>query len=338
MYLALLPRSCGQVIVTFSSRPAQLTASAPANLTFALTDTRGQPVTFNQLSVVKDRRMHIVLAGEDLDVIGHQHPEDYGVTTAALTSGQYVIHFTFPKAGKYYVGLDFEVNGTAYDPQVVIQVDGAPRMIPFLPSPPLVGASASFIPVAAGPNDSYDQPVTFSSIQTNEVNSSAFTYTIRPVTFVANICTPVTIEVRHLGVPVTTLRPYLGAAMHLYVVSNMGVDHVHGTSLNTSGGMMEDACSMQTMMTMIPAEEPAQFGPFVYASVTFKEAGVRPLMGTGALGQSLLYFRGFVNVSSSVQSLAPRSPPPSSKATMGYGLYTNGLLVMGLMLLGCNSF
>jgi hypothetical protein len=229
-----------------------------------------------------------------------------------------VIYFTFPKAGKYYIGLDFEVNGTAYDPQFVAQVDGTIRMVPTSYPPQLVGAAASFIPVKAGANDSYDQPVIFSRIQTNEANGSAFTYTIRPTTFVANVCTPVTIQVSHLGVPVTDLRPYLGAAMHLYVVSNRGVDHVHGTSLNMSMGMMENSCSMHSMMAMSPLDEPTQFGPLVYATVTFKEVGIRPLMGTGASGQSLLYFRGFVNVSGPVQNLPPALLPHSSKATDRY--------------------
>ncbi len=215
-----------------------------------------------------------------------------------------------------------------------MQVDGIIRMIPTSFSPQLVGAAASFIPVTAGANDSYDQPVIFSSIQTTDTNASAFTYTVSPTTFVVNACTPVTVQVSHLGVPVTNMRPYLGAAMHLYGVSTMGVDHVHGTSVNMSTGMMEDACSMNSMVPMSSSEEPAQFGPLVYAAVTFKEVGIRPLMGTGAFGQSLLYFRTFVNVTGQMSSLPPTPLAHPSKATSGLTIFKS--LAVGGIFLVCS--
>ncbi len=59
----------------------------------------------------------------------HIHPEDAGpITREMLKKADFPLHFTFPKAGEYLVGVDFFAGDEFYSKSFRVSVSGKPAM------------------------------------------------------------------------------------------------------------------------------------------------------------------------------------------------------------------
>ncbi|MCL5024640.1 MAG: FixH family protein [Nitrospirae bacterium] len=235
-----------EVIAAVGTEPENLTAGNPATVLFTLKDREGNPV--ENLTIHHDRLLHVVIASQDFTVFAHIHPEDFGpVTPEMKKTGRYPVRFTFPKAGRYIVGLDFAVKGYLFSRHFLLAVEGTPEM--GSPKKDLTGEKrfdgldVSFSP-APGP-----------VVTGKEV---VFSYVFKKN-----------------GKPVIDLEPYLSAPMHLAVISAdlEHFIHTHG-ELPGMPGMGQHEHHMEMKM---PASE--KFGPKVEVHVVFPTKGLYQIFG-----------------------------------------------------------
>ncbi|HMB47771.1 MAG TPA: hypothetical protein VKN63_05795, partial [Afifellaceae bacterium] len=111
----------------------------------------GQAV--EQLMKHHARALHVVIVGEDMAVLGHIHPQDFG---ESIHGGEATVFFTFPNAGRYLVAIDYMTMDGAHAKQFIVDVagegvssDGAPDAM----------TAHSVQHVAMEGNDRYTRPV-----------------------------------------------------------------------------------------------------------------------------------------------------------------------------------
>jgi hypothetical protein len=116
-----------KVIAKLTTEPERLTAGSPATVRFSLNDAAGKPL--QGLTLMHERYVHVVIVSQDFSVFAHIHPRDFEeLTPEVLKGGRFFVRFTFPKAGRYVVGIDFAVKGHPYGRHFVVNVAGQPAM------------------------------------------------------------------------------------------------------------------------------------------------------------------------------------------------------------------
>eukprot|EP00899_Mesostigma_viride_P010513 jgi/Mesvir1/19463/Mv10489-RA.2 len=261
------------VSVTYTSEPAVIVAGKQARLQFKMVDALGHPIPWEDLAVVHDRRLHVVFIGEDMDVLGHVHPEDFGAITDEMSSsGIYPVLFTFPRGGRYAIALDYALapntGGPYGTPNTAGADTGAPEVMYLATTleltvqglPRMQGPSAesldtsphrtfSFVP-SQHPSQ-YTSFVSFAELAAQAARakgrgtdasggSAAYTFEMdanggAPV--YVGTCARVVFTISGAdGTPVTDLSPYLSAPMHVAIVRQ---DLELGTMQHVHG-MLED--------------------------------------------------------------------------------------------------
>jgi hypothetical protein len=269
--------------VHFDVLPSRLGVGQEAELRFALEDAGGLPL--HELVSHHGRKLHVVIVSEDMQVFGHVHPQDFG---SNIVAGEGSVEFAFPRPGRYLASADaMTASGSIAEHFTLTVGDGAP-------APAGETSAARMVVVEVAEGDIYTAPVLFDQPSPTggyEVSVS------RPAAIQAGEEVAMTWRFAKDGAPITDLRLFLEAAMHLAVVKadfgqfvhghgvprgvDTGFDHVHG-----SGG------------TETEAEEPeiSYFGPEVVAMVTFPEPGRYYLFGQAAHGDQLLISRISVDI------------------------------------------
>ena len=267
-----------------ATEPTNLQPGDVATLRFALIDG-GRPV--ENFERHHGRKLHVVLISEDMQVFGHVHPQDFG---KSITDGEAEVRFAFPRAGRYLASADALTQAGPYSVKFMLEVAA--------PTPsrlPPVSAHASLVVVEAAEGDIHTAPVLLDAAGPTlgyEVSVS------RPANIRAREPTTFTWRLTREGIPITDLRLFLEAAMHLAVVKDdlghflhghgvakgidTGYDHVHGSGGDT--GAAGDG------------PEVLYFGPEITATVTFPEPGRYYLFGQSAHGNKLLISRISVDV------------------------------------------
>jgi len=241
-------------VVTLETKPPDIIAGTPAAMTVRIKTPGGTPL--KGISLMHERILHAVIVSKDLDFFAHIHPEDIGpVTPEMIINASFPLLFTFPRPGDYLLGLDFAADDSAYSRTLPIHVDKAPEM-----GKPKIDLSKQ--------KDFNGYRVTLSA-NPEEIHSGDNT-TLRYI-------------IEKNGKPVTDLEPYLGASMHLAVVSEdlKVFIHEHG-SVPGSGHEHHDH------MNMPPP--PEKFGPEIDADVVFPSKGVYKIFSqTQHQGKVLLF-------------------------------------------------
>jgi hypothetical protein len=275
----------GPVHVELQTNPATLQAGSRAELVFALDDASGQPV--DELLTHHSRKLHVVIVSEDMHVLGHIHPEDFG---EAVQGGSAKAYFTFPQAGRYLVGVDFMTTAQgAQNGQFVVEVEG-PRAAP----KPEAEAPSGMVVVTLEEHDTYTEPALL------QAADQSLDYAVslqQPDAIRAN--EEVTFAYRFVkdGAPLTDLRPYLDAPMHLAVakVDLTAFLHTHGTLPKDAHAAHGDHGSAEVAHGEAHGG-PDTFGPEIAATVTFPEPGTYYLFAQAAHGDRLLISRFPVHV------------------------------------------
>lgn len=183
-------------------------AGVATNLVFEIKDPSG--VTVRDLSVVHEKVLHLLMVSADLSWYAHEHPE-------LRPDGTLELVFTFPAPGEYTLFNDFTPASVGM--QVVpvkVGVIGGPaeRAVP-----PVVemGADAS-------------TPKTIDGFTVGVDTGGEL---------VAGASAKLTFHVSRGGVPVTDLRPFLGAMGHLVIISKDLRTFVHSHPHEPAGAPPE---------------------------------------------------------------------------------------------------
>ncbi len=187
--------------VRIEMNPATITAGVPEAIMVHLNDRKGKPL--RELTLHHERVLHAVIIGQDLSVFAHIHPEDLGpLTEEMVDEASFPLSYTFPKAGTYIMGLDFATQDGVYSKTTTFIVSGRP---------PMNKAKIDFS-------------------KTKDFGPYRVTFTTAPAQITVGKETTLRYFISKHGKPAKGLEPYLGAAMHLAVVSSdlSQFIHTHG--------------------------------------------------------------------------------------------------------------
>lgn len=246
-------------VVRLETNPVHVTAGTPVSMIVHLEDRQGRPI--EGLTIHHERILHAIIIGQDMNVFAHIHPEELGpITDEMMSRATFPLHFTFPKAGAYLVGLDFALPDGLYSSSASLSVAGKPRM-----GEPKVDTPRE--------KDFGEYHV---SLMTSSKSIEAGPETLLRFLITKN------------GRPVTDLGPFLGAPMHLAVVRTDLTQFIHAHGV-TPGKSHMHAEHVHTM----PSE---RYGPEIDAFVVFPVKGVYKIFCQVKHQDKVLLFDFMVNV------------------------------------------
>ena len=269
--------------IMLHTEPEKIQTGEPATLMFHLTDAKGEP--FTDLMVHHDRILHVLIVSENLQIVGHIHPEDFeSRDMMAEFEGVYTVHFTFPVAGKYILALDVMTADAEFAKYLHVDVTGDKKMADI--SEDFQREKVVFGYTDEG-GDRFTKAVSIADVKgtsTYQVKMNA------PEKIKAGEMVHITYHFSHKGKPITDLVPFLDAPMHFAIVSTRldGILHTHGTvPMNGDmGKMMKKDPHAGHKMKKTPTtghqhqgSTPDKFGPTVMLMTTFAKPGVYQIFG-----------------------------------------------------------
>lgn len=234
------------VIADIKTDPERIPVGSLTNILFSIKDHGGKPI--EELSVHHDRILHVIIASQDFSVFAHVHPEDFGPTTPEMKKlAKYPVQFTFPKAGRYIIAIDFSVKEQLISKHFLIDVAGEPKM--------------------GSPSRNLSREKRFGDLDVTLVSM--------PERIKAGKEAMLSCLFRKNGESVTDLEPYLSAPMHLAIISSdlTHFMHTHG-EVPGMASMGHNEHHMQMKMTA-----PNKFGPKVEIHVVFPAKGLYQIFG-----------------------------------------------------------
>ncbi len=252
----------GPGTVTFArieKKPADIISGAPALLLVHLEDRKGGPL--QGLTIHHERILHAVIIGRDLNVFAHIHPEDFEpITDEMLKKAVFPLRFTFPKAGRYLIGLDFALSDGLYSKTASVDVSGEPAM--------------------AEPEVDLAREKTFGKYR--------ITLEPSPTRINAGMETMLRFFIKKNGQPVRDLEPYLGAPMHLAIVRSdlTYFMHTHG----------ETPADNNARAGYTSSESRIHYGPEIDSLVVFPAPGIFKVFGQVNRHGKVLLFDFMVKV------------------------------------------
>ncbi len=245
--------------VSLDTGPAIITSGVPVTITVRIKDPGGRPL--QGLAVSHERILHVLIIGRDMRSFAHIHPEDAGpVTGEMLNNAVFPVRFTFPKAGEYLVGVDFFAGDEFYSRTFRLSVPGMQAM--------------------GGPKIDLATRKNFGNYRV--------TFTASPMNIKAGEETSLKYIIEKEEKPVTDLSPYLGAAMHLAIVSDDFNQYIHA-----HGTLPGEPHAHHDHMHVNP---PKAFGPEIDADVVFPVKGTYTIFSQVKHRDKVLLFDFMVNV------------------------------------------
>lgn len=226
-----------------------------------------------------DRKLHVLIVSDDMQVFGHIHPHDF---REPIEGGEAKVFFTFPRAGRYLVATDFMTEAGPQAVQFLIDVAGSeePTAAAGKAAPPTIRL------VALAEDDRYTDPVVLQGAE--ETDGYAVSLQ-KPDAIKAGAAVSLVYRFTEDGAPVTDLRPYLEAPLHLAVVKEdlSRFPHMHGTVPGEEHAGQSDDGSGHSGHASHTYQGPSAFGPEVTATLSFPEPGTYYLFGQAAHGDAL---------------------------------------------------
>ncbi len=231
-------------VTAIKTDPEQVTVGTPTTIVFSVKDLKGRPIT--DLTLHHDRLIHVAIVSQDFSVFSHIHPQDFGpITPEMKKTAHYPVRFTFPKAGRYIIGIDFAIKGQPVSKHFIVNVTGAPEM--------------------GTPKKDLSREKSFGDLEVK--------FATMPEHVTAGKEVTLSYLFRSNGEPVADLAPWLSAPMHLAIVSEdlKHFIHTHGEIPGMSHmGHHEHHMDMKV---------PEKFGPKVEVHVIFPAKGLYQLFG-----------------------------------------------------------
>ncbi|MDE0483443.1 MAG: hypothetical protein OXI67_12755 [Candidatus Poribacteria bacterium] len=289
--------------VMLHTEPQKIQAGEPATLMFHLTDVKGEP--FTDLMVHHDRILHVLIVSENLQTIGHIHPEDFeSRDMMAELEGAYTVHFTFPIAGRYILALDVMTADAEISKYMHVDVAGNKKMADVSQD---FRREKSIFGYTEEGGDRFTKPV---SIIDGKGTSKYHVKMNAPEKIKAGEMVHITYHFSRDDKPITDLVPFLDAPMHFAIVSTRldGILHTHGTvPMNGNmGKMMKKDPHAGHKMKKTPTTghqhqgtTPDKFGPTVMLMTTFAKPGVYQIFGQLKHADQILFPTFMVKVEES---------------------------------------
>lgn len=243
-----------EVIVEHKTEPASITAGKPTTILFSLKDKKGKPV--KGLSVHHDRILHVVIVAQDFSVFAHIHPEDFGpITPAMKKTSKFSVRYTFPKAGRYLIGVDFAKGDQLFSKHFLVNAAGETGM--------------------GFTNMDLSRKKRFGDLQVG--------LAFEPESITAGQEVTLRYFFKSNREPVTDLEPYLSAPMHLSIISADLEHFIH------THGELPGKPSMGQHEHHMHMAVPQKFGPKIDAHVVFPVKGLYQIFGqVGHQGEIIL--------------------------------------------------
>lgn len=280
--------------VKLHTEPRKITAGESASLMLHLTDGEGKP--FTDLMLHHERILHVLIVSENLQTIGHIHPEDFeSRDMMSELKGVYKVRFTFPYSGRYILAIDAMTTNTEYNKHLYVDVTGDKKM-------PEISQDMRREKMVVGytqeGNDRFTKAV---SITADKGTSEYHVKMETPERIKVGKTVKLTYHISHDGKPVKDLVPLLDAPMHFAIVSNRldGILHTHGTvsMSSTHSKMKKDHPHLnhKTVKQTTPTGHkhegvtPDKFGPTVMLETKFPKAGIYQIFGQLKHGDQILF-------------------------------------------------
>lgn len=286
--------------ITMEVMPKRPRVGETTKIIFSLEDKYGYAPT---LYVNHSRRLHMVIIGEDMNVFGHIHPEDFGpLTEDMLYGGKYELAFDFPKAGKYTVALDGKNDEGEFHRKFSVAVSGDSKM---------AAASEDFRTekcFKGYPEDGADRilyPVFSYESEIDCADGYAVELSTEPEAAVSGKPIKIGYHVEKNGKYVKDLEPYLNAGAHFIVASKdmETVTHSHG-------GPAEMKMDHSYFRLIPPAlahgfgaddeetpMEPRVFGPYLTSKeIVFPKEGIYYIFGQFKHQGKIVFTKFAINV------------------------------------------
>lgn len=286
--------------VALHTEPLTVQEGISTALTFYLTDAKGEPVT--DLMVHHDRVLHVLVVSENLQIIGHIHPEDFeSREIMAELEGKYTVHFTFPAAGRYILAIDVMTANAEFAEYVYVDVMGEETLTD-------VRQDFRREKVVFGYTDEGGDRYT-KAVSLTDGNGTS-TYHVKmegPEQIKAGDRVHIAYHFSRDGEPITDLVPFLDAPMHFAIVSTRldGIVHTHGTvpqRENVTDIMKKDPHA-EHKITETPATghqhygtTPEKFGPTLMLMTTFPDPGIYQIFGQLKHADQILWLSFMVEV------------------------------------------
>ena len=264
--------------VKLHTEPQKIKVGKPVTMVFHLTDAKGEPVT--DLMVHHDRILHVLIVSENLQILGHIHPEDFeSRDMMAELEGVYTVHFTFPVAGRYIIALDVMTA----DAEFSKHVEGKNKMQEINHD---LRTEKDVFGYKEEGGDRFTKAV---SIR-DKMDTSPYKVKIEvPEQIKIGEMVHIKYHFSLDGKPINDLVPFLDASMHFAIVSTHldGILHTHGTvPMNGDLEKMKNDPHAGHKKKKAPATghqhqgtTPEKFGPTVMLMTTFKKPGHYQIFG-----------------------------------------------------------
>ncbi len=154
-------------------------------LRFTLLGADGQPLNEDRLSVVHEKRVHLLLVRDDLTQFQHLHPE--------FRNGKWITQTTIPQPGTYQLYVDIAPQGEA---PIVLRL------------PVRIGSG--------GTEPAFPTPNPFLEATTQGIRANL---ALNPP-FRAGTAAELTFRLTRDGAPLTRIDPYLGAFGHVVILKH----------------------------------------------------------------------------------------------------------------------
>lgn len=269
--------------VVLHTNPQKIEVGKTTTLMFKLTDAMGEP--FTDLMIHHDRILHVLIVSENLQIVGHIHPEDFeSRDLIAELDGTYTVHFTFPFAGRYIIALDVMTADEEFAKYLYVDVVGEKKMAD-------ISEDLRTEKTVYGYKEEGGDRFTKAVSTTDGKGTSEYHVKIEvPEQIKVGEMVHITYHFSRDGKPVTDLIPFLDAPMHFAIVSTRldGILHTHG--IVPMNGKMEKMAEkdphaghkMKKKVTTVHHHQgttPEKFGPTVMLMTTFSKAGKYQIFG-----------------------------------------------------------
>lgn len=268
--------------VKLHTEPQKIEVGKPVAMMFHLTDAKGEPVT--DLIVHHDRILHVLIVSENLQILGHIHPEDFeSRDIMAELEGVYTVHFTFPVSGRYILALDVMTADAEFSKHLYVNVAGEEKMQEINHD---LRTEKDLIGYKEEGGDRFTKAVSIVA----KMDTSPYKVKIEvPEQIKTGEMVHITYHFMQDGKPITDLVPFLDAPMHFAIVSPHldGILHTHGAvPMNGDSEKVKNDPHAEHKMKKELASghqhqgsTPEKFGPSVILMTTFQKAGHYQIFG-----------------------------------------------------------
>ncbi len=254
-------------------------AGVPVILNFHMEES-GAPL--KDMTIEHDRLLHTIIISEDFAHFAHIHVEDNTPISKSMEeSGVYPLTYTFPVAGRYLIALDYSVRTVHKHEQFVVDVLGGPSPVhpasDFTTKKTFDGYVVTLDTKATKETANDMQGMAGMDMHTHTHGGSTLTLNY---------------HIEKDGVPVTDMKPYLAAPMHVAVVKDDLTQFVHEHAMLPETGITALLTTTKTALGLVSPHDhmsmgghmmhmivPDAFGPDLEASIDVPSSGTYHIFG-----------------------------------------------------------